>query len=99
MLDHNASQVSPGCTSVEYVRWPMPLPRSIDSLHVARRCRPDHRLSDRNAVNHLRQCDGIRRTTLRRDGKRLERRAGHVMPLRLPDLCLAFDRLELAGAE
>src|SRR5580704_11543653 len=61
--------------------------------------RADDRLGDSGAVHHLLQRYRKRRAAVGRLGKGLEHRAREVDALRLPDLELALDRLELAVAE
>ena len=57
------------------------------------------RLGDRGAVDHLVDRDRVVGPAARGDRERFEGRTRHVVALRLPDLGLALDRLELAGAE
>src|SRR6185295_8529541 len=51
----SCAQSSEGCTSVEYVRWPRPLPKSMSLLYffdAAGTGGSDDRFGHRRAVNH-----------------------------------------------
>src|SRR5262245_45703127 len=107
-----SSHVSPGWTSVEYVRWPRPFPRSMsllldlrcrrpsrDVLGIPRGGRADNRFGHRDAMNHLFKRDRKLRASVGGSCKGLERGASDVERLRLPGLGRSLDRLELTAPE